>query len=175
MQTTSPRRASGDERAAGYAECVLWIARVISDPELDVDQWESDADRLIAVFEGSDDPQGAALAWMQKSYALWFRLRLEDSGSAAERAIEHARIAGDGFVDSEMHGHHMATSDWARRPSAKRCRCIARRSRTHVPGAIGDWNRTASADLARCMPSSAGSRTLTSWSRKDVRSSRSSG
>jgi class 3 adenylate cyclase len=110
LQTTIDRaRASGDEHAAGYAECVLWTARVISDPEMDVDRWESDADRLIAVFEGLDDSQGAALAWMQKSYVSWFRLRLEDSGSAAERAIEHARAAGDGFAESEMRGHHMAT------------------------------------------------------------------
>jgi hypothetical protein len=110
LQTTIDRaRAAGDEHAAGYAECVLWVARVISDPDIDVDQWESDADRLISLFEGLDDPQGAALAWMQKSYALWFRLRLGDSGSAAERAIEHARAAGDGYTETEMRGHHMAT------------------------------------------------------------------
>ena len=110
LQTTIDRaRASGDEHAAGYAECALWVARVISDPEMDVDRWESDADRLIALFEGLDDAQGAALAWMQKSYALWFRVRLEDSGSAAVRAIEHARTAGDGYTETEMRGHHMAT------------------------------------------------------------------
>jgi class 3 adenylate cyclase len=110
LQTTIDRaRAAGDQHAAGYAECVLWVARVISDPEIDVDQWEADADRLIALFEGLGDPQGAALAWMQKSYSLWFRLRLADSGVAAERAIEHARAAGDAYVVSEMRGHHLAT------------------------------------------------------------------
>jgi class 3 adenylate cyclase len=107
--TIDRAHAVGDEPAAGYAECVLWIGRVISDPEIDVDLWESDADRLIALFEGLADPQGASLAWMQKSYSLWFRLRLADSGVAAERAIEHARAAGDAYVVSEMRGHHIAT------------------------------------------------------------------
>jgi hypothetical protein len=110
LRTTIDRaRASGDEHAAGYAECVLWVGRVISDPDIDVDLWESDADRLIALFEGLGDPQGSALAWMQKSYALWFRLRLEDSGAAAERSIEHARAAGDGYTETEMRGHQLAT------------------------------------------------------------------
>jgi class 3 adenylate cyclase/tetratricopeptide (TPR) repeat protein len=107
--TIAHARVTGDAHATGYAECALWIARVISDPEIDVDQWESDADRLISLFEGLGDAQGAALAWMQKSYVLWFRLRLEESGSAAERAIEHARAAGDGYTETEMRGHHLAT------------------------------------------------------------------
>ncbi|MGH2679967.1 MAG: ATP-binding protein [Actinomycetota bacterium] len=110
LQTTIARaRASDDVPAAGYAECAFWVTRVISDPEIDVDQWESDADRLISLFEGLGDPQGAALAWMQKSYALWFRLRLQDSGSAAERAIEHARAAGDGYTETEMRAHHLTS------------------------------------------------------------------
>jgi tetratricopeptide (TPR) repeat protein len=107
--TIAQARAIGDQRAAGYAECVVWTARVISDPEIDVDRWESDADRLIGLFEGTEDSQGSALAWMQKSYSLWFRLRLAESGAAAERAIEHARSVGDGYTETEMRGHHMAT------------------------------------------------------------------
>jgi class 3 adenylate cyclase len=116
--TIERAHARGDEAAAGYAECALWIARTISDPDLDVDRWESDADRLIALFEG--DPQGAALAWMQKSFALWFSNRFEDSGAAAERAIEHARAAGDRYVETEMRGHHLATIGFGPRPVDER-------------------------------------------------------
>ena len=107
--TLEDARTAADEVAAGYAECFLWIARVLADPEVDVDEWEAAADRLIALFEGISDRRGAALAWMQKSYASWFRLRLEDSGAAAEQAIEHARAAHDTYVESEMRGHYMAT------------------------------------------------------------------
>jgi class 3 adenylate cyclase len=117
--TIDRARAVGDEPAAGYAECMLWIGRVISDPEIDVDQWEADADRLIDLFEGLGDPQGAALAWMQKSYSLWFRLHLEESGSSAERAIEHARAAGDGYTETEMRGHHMATVGFGPTPISR--------------------------------------------------------
>jgi class 3 adenylate cyclase/tetratricopeptide (TPR) repeat protein len=110
LRTTIDRaRVSGDELSAGYAECALWVARVISDPEVDVDRWESDADRLIALFEGRGDPQGAALAWQQKSIALWFRVRLGESGAAAERAIEHALAAGDTYVEGDMRGNLLAT------------------------------------------------------------------
>jgi class 3 adenylate cyclase len=110
LQTTLDRaRTAGDEVAAGYAECALWVARVIADPEVDIDEWESAADRLIGLFEGIGDRQGAAMAWMQKSYALWFRQRLEDSGAAAERALKHARHAGDRYIETEMRGHLLAT------------------------------------------------------------------
>ncbi len=117
--TLDGARIAGDEVSAGYAECVLWIARVIADPEVDVDEWESAADRLIDLFEGIRDPRGAAMAWMQKSYALWLRQRLEDSGAAAERAIEHAHRAGDRYIVIEMTGHLQATVGLGPRPLAE--------------------------------------------------------
>jgi class 3 adenylate cyclase/tetratricopeptide (TPR) repeat protein len=117
--TLDSARAAGDEVAAGYAECVLWIARVIADPAVDVDEWESAADRLIHLFEDIGDMRGAAMAWGQKSYALWFRQRLEDAGAAAERAIEHAHQAGDGYLVIEMTGHLLATVGLGPRPLAE--------------------------------------------------------
>jgi class 3 adenylate cyclase/tetratricopeptide (TPR) repeat protein len=107
--TIDRSRLAGEEAAAGYAQACLWVARVVADPAVDVDEWESSADDLVALFERIDDPRGAALAWMQKSYALWFRERLEASGTAAERAIDHARAVGDRYVESEMRGHLLAT------------------------------------------------------------------
>ncbi len=119
-------RTTGDEVAAGYAECVLWIARVIADPEVDVDEWESAADRLIALFEGIRDPRGAAMAWTQKSFALWFRQRLADSGTAAERALEYAREAGDRYIETDMTGHLQATVGLGPRPLAEGTELIRR-------------------------------------------------
>jgi predicted ATPase len=98
---TTIARAAGDEAIAGYAESVLLSTRILGDPEGDVDAWGAAADRLIALFEGRADSQGAALAWLQKSYSLWFRWRIEDSGAAAQRAAEHARAAGDRIVETE--------------------------------------------------------------------------
>ena len=108
--TVERARRTGDERAAGYAECALWLARTVSDPDTDVDRWESDADRLVSLFEGLGDDQGAALAWMQKTSVSWFRLWIADSGAAAEKAIEHAVAAGDMYVEGAMRGHLMATT-----------------------------------------------------------------
>jgi class 3 adenylate cyclase len=117
--TLDGARTAGDEVAAGYAECVLWIARVIADPEVDVDEWESAADRLIGLFEGIGDPRGAAMAWTQKSFSLWFRQRLADSGTAAERALEYAREAGDRYIETDMTGHLQATVGLGPRPLAE--------------------------------------------------------
>jgi class 3 adenylate cyclase/tetratricopeptide (TPR) repeat protein len=115
-ETVSRARSAGDSVSAGYAECILWDARVLSDPETDTDAWESSADDLIGLFERADDRQGAALAWMQKSYSLWFRWRLEGSGAAAERALDHARAAGDRLVETDMRSHVLASLALGPRP-----------------------------------------------------------
>jgi tetratricopeptide (TPR) repeat protein len=114
--TIERARAAGDEVAAGYAECVRWTGRMLTDPEVDIDEWEANADRLIALFEGLRDDLGAALAWSQKSYALWLQQRLADSGVAAERAIEYARAVGDTYIESDMRGHLLATVGLGPRP-----------------------------------------------------------
>jgi len=109
-ETAERARAGGDERAAGYAECALWIARIVSNPDVDVDRWASDADRLVGLFEELGDAQGAALAWMQKSIASWFRLQVAESGRSAAKAIEYAAAAGDAHLENEMRGQLMATA-----------------------------------------------------------------
>jgi class 3 adenylate cyclase len=58
--TVERARHDGDDRAAGYAESALWIARIVSDPDLDLGLWASDADRLVTLFEGHGDAQGDA-------------------------------------------------------------------------------------------------------------------
>jgi predicted ATPase/class 3 adenylate cyclase len=111
LETTIERaRHDGDERAAGYAESALWIARIVSDPDLDLGLWASDADRLVALFEGLGDAQGAALAWMQKSIVSWFRMQLAESGRSAAKALEHAIAASDAYLECEMRGQLLATS-----------------------------------------------------------------
>jgi class 3 adenylate cyclase/tetratricopeptide (TPR) repeat protein len=115
-ETMSRARAAGDEVTAGYAESVRWQARFISDPEADVLAWEGAADRLIALFERVGDRHGASLAWMQKMYSLWVRWRLEECGAAAERALEHARAAGDRTIETEARGYVLATSALGPRP-----------------------------------------------------------
>jgi class 3 adenylate cyclase len=112
-------RAKDDEAIAGYAESVLLSARMLGDPEGDADAWGAAADRLIALFESRGDSQGAALAWMQKSYALWFRWRLEDSGAASQRASEHARATGDRLVETESRSHLLATLALGPRPNSE--------------------------------------------------------
>ena len=98
-----------DETVAGYAETILVACRMLSDPEGDAAAWERTADRLIALFERTGDDLGAALAWMQKSYALWLVGVSRSRASAAERAVEHARSAGNRLVANEMRAHGLGT------------------------------------------------------------------
>ncbi|HEX6401460.1 MAG TPA: hypothetical protein VF108_13485, partial [Actinomycetota bacterium] len=113
-------RAAGDETAEGYATCALWIARVVSDPQLDVDAWGSDADRLIELFDRLDDRRGSALAWAQKAIVLWFRERLAECAEASERAVENAIASGETYIASDMRGHFLAATGLGPRPFAER-------------------------------------------------------
>jgi class 3 adenylate cyclase/tetratricopeptide (TPR) repeat protein len=116
QETIARARDAGDEIVAGYAECILWMVLPISDPNVDIDEWEAATDRLIELFERANDRRGAALAWTQKSYSLWFRWRLERSGAAAERAVDHAMAAGDRLTETDMRSHLLATLGLGPRP-----------------------------------------------------------
>ena len=49
---------------------------------------------LVELFEGQGDDRGSALAWEERAYAHWFRLRMKASGTAAEQALTYAKAAG---------------------------------------------------------------------------------
>jgi len=80
--------------AGGYAECSLMLVRMFRDPSIDVDAHEEAATRLVELFEGLGDDRGSALAWEERAYAHWFRLRMKASGTAAEQALTYAKAAG---------------------------------------------------------------------------------
>jgi hypothetical protein len=70
------------------------LVRMFRDPSIDVDAHEEAATRLVELFEGLGDDRGSALAWEERAYAHWFRLRMKASGTAAEQALTYAKAAG---------------------------------------------------------------------------------
>jgi tetratricopeptide (TPR) repeat protein len=117
LESTRVRaQRAGNDVSAGYAECMRWQGLLLTNPDLDIDEWEASSDRLIRFFEGIDDQLGAALAWRQKSFALWLRQRIAESGAAAERAIAYAEAVGDSYIESDMRGHFLATVGLGPRP-----------------------------------------------------------
>jgi class 3 adenylate cyclase/tetratricopeptide (TPR) repeat protein len=121
MLADSVRRAEsiGDQTAAAYARCMATIVSMLSDPQASVADWEAVADRLIGYFDKIGDPRGAALAWAARTYSLWMKMRADECERAAERAVEHARAAGDRLLDSDMTGQRLSCLVWGPTPVSR--------------------------------------------------------
>jgi DNA-binding SARP family transcriptional activator/tetratricopeptide (TPR) repeat protein len=96
---TAPR--AGDAVTASLAELVLQRIRMqLGESELH--ELVEAAERAIAVFEPAGDERGLGKAWHLLAYSAYFRCQAATAQSAASRAVEHARRAGD--HRAEAHG-----------------------------------------------------------------------
>jgi class 3 adenylate cyclase/tetratricopeptide (TPR) repeat protein len=91
-----------NELAAAYARCAMVTVEMLGSPEASVATLRAQAERAIAVFEAADDPRGQALAWSAIAFAQWFKQHVEEARGSIERAIPHARAAGDRVTESEL-------------------------------------------------------------------------
>ena len=97
-----------DQAKAVGREVVLWRAaverchlRLFTDPQSGIDEALAVAEQAIPVFEGGGDELGLAKAWRLRAQIDWIPCRAAETEKSLERAIEHARLAGDPGEEAE--------------------------------------------------------------------------
>ena len=85
----------GDETLAERARLERMTVRMYIDPDFDLEDALAEGYRAVEVFEAAQDEAGLANAWLKMFDVWWMRLRLGEAESVLERALVHARNAGD--------------------------------------------------------------------------------
>ncbi|MGH3115782.1 MAG: ATP-binding protein [Gaiellales bacterium] len=85
----------GDERTRALAELERSFLRLHTDPAGTTDGVQETARRALGVFEKAGDDQGQANALKLVALVHWMRCRCAEMEQVLERALEHARAAGD--------------------------------------------------------------------------------
>ena len=86
---------AGDETLAERARLERMTVRMFIDPDFDLEDALAEGYRAVEVFEAAQDEAGLANAWLKMSDVWYMRLRLGEMESVLERALVHARNAGD--------------------------------------------------------------------------------
>ncbi|TMK96741.1 MAG: tetratricopeptide repeat protein [Actinobacteria bacterium] len=94
-EATRAAEASGNERLKAHATIASLRVRLQTNPEGVAEESLHAAERIIPLFERIEDHRGLARAWGLVAWAHQFRLRAAERLDALERALEHARRAGD--------------------------------------------------------------------------------
>ena len=96
--------AANNERAAAYARCAMATVQMLGSSEANVADLKTAAERALALFEADGDERGQALAWSTIAFGQWFEEHVEESRTSAERAMVHARAAGDRVTEGDLLG-----------------------------------------------------------------------
>jgi class 3 adenylate cyclase/tetratricopeptide (TPR) repeat protein len=94
-------RALGEHVVEWHALLERCEVRMLTDPEGATNEARQVAEQAIEVFEGMGDELGMSRAWRVLAAANHMWWSLPDSQDAAERALLHARRAGDIRAESE--------------------------------------------------------------------------
>jgi tetratricopeptide (TPR) repeat protein len=86
---------SGNDRVQAHAIIASLRVRLQTNPEGVVEEITREAERIIPLFEGIEDHRGLSRAWNLLAWAHQFGMRQAARQEALERALEHARLAGD--------------------------------------------------------------------------------
>ena len=93
---------AGNRTLAAHALVQRGLLRLFTEAGVTADELIDVAERSIAVFEELDDELGLARAWRLKAQAHYLARRGGACAEASERALTHARIAGDSFEEGEI-------------------------------------------------------------------------
>ena len=115
-QASELARASGDRRAEAHAELGRFWLRYHAEGEGWLADTMGEVKRLVPVFEGLGDDAGLAKTWRLLAEAQLARLHIAASEAAAERAVQHARRAGDAKDEAIGLGHLAVSAAWGRTP-----------------------------------------------------------
>ncbi|MDQ2910877.1 MAG: AAA family ATPase [Actinomycetota bacterium] len=94
-EATDAARAAGDQRLESRASVQRAFLRVHTDPEGSTAEARREAERAISVFEELGDELELARAWQLASHVEFFEGAIATSEAMLERALVHARRAGD--------------------------------------------------------------------------------
>jgi class 3 adenylate cyclase/tetratricopeptide (TPR) repeat protein len=92
---------SGDRGLAAHALVQRGLLRLFTEAEVTPDELFGVAERATAVFREVDDELGVARAWRLKAQAHYLARNGAACADASERALVHARRAGDLFEQRE--------------------------------------------------------------------------
>jgi DNA-binding SARP family transcriptional activator len=93
---------SGDRPLAAHALVQRGLLRLFTETDVTADELLETAHRGVAVFEELRDDLGLARAWRLAAQAHYLARRAGQSVEAAERALVHARRAGNRFEEREI-------------------------------------------------------------------------
>jgi tetratricopeptide (TPR) repeat protein len=93
---------SGDRRLAAHALVQRGLLRLFTVEDVTPEELIDAAERSISVFADLADELGLGRAWRLKAQAHYLARQLERCADASERALGHARHAGDRFEEREI-------------------------------------------------------------------------
>jgi class 3 adenylate cyclase/tetratricopeptide (TPR) repeat protein len=106
----------GDRRLALRAEVERAMVRSRLDPAARSEELRALADEAIRVFETAGDEKGLARAWVLVAWRLWLEAQWGVRGEALERAVVHARKAGDRRLEAHALGGVVLSLVWGTTP-----------------------------------------------------------
>jgi tetratricopeptide (TPR) repeat protein len=93
--------ADGDEELAAHALVIGLRLRLQIDPGIKTDELEREAKRAIEIFAAHGNEERLGKAWELLAWARWFRGRAAAAEEALQRALAHARAAGDSRTEAQ--------------------------------------------------------------------------
>jgi class 3 adenylate cyclase/tetratricopeptide (TPR) repeat protein len=104
--------AAASDRLAAHALVVRLRLSLFADPDVDMDAVGRQAEQAVKVFEGLRDERGLARAWNLIAWMHGLGAHAALRQEALERALEHARRAGDRQEETESLGNLSSPVIW---------------------------------------------------------------
>ena len=114
--------AAGAREIELHARLYLALVEMRIDPSRGVDEIGRVAEEAIQVFEDVGDEAGLSDAWNMLSHVHWMRSQWSRRTDALERALAHARQAGDPRREGQMLGALTVSLLWGSTPVAEAIR-----------------------------------------------------
>jgi tetratricopeptide (TPR) repeat protein len=109
--------AAGDENLAAYGLVIGLRLRLQNDPGIKTDELEREATRAIEIFAAHGSEERLGKAWELLAWARWFRGRAAAAEEALQRALQHARAAGDSRTEAQAANLLMGAAFFGPRPA----------------------------------------------------------
>jgi predicted ATPase len=130
-EATETARAAGDQRLESRASVQRAFLRIHTDPEGSTDEARREAEHAISVFEELGDELELARAWQLASHVEVLEGAMATSEAMLERALFHARRAGDAREEARILRWLASSALWGPVPveeGIRRCEEILERT-----------------------------------------------